>query len=92
MFAIVIRSVLLICTLTSQCYVVANECDEPTSCLVQPIGAHGCEVMYFGFRGELGFLNCDDICMCIVNKQFELLEFVFNHFYRWVCVVFVVLW
>ena len=27
--------------------------------------------------GELGFLNCDDICMCVVNKQFELLEFDF---------------
>ena len=26
---------------------------------------------YFGFRGELGFLNCDDVCMCVVNKQFE---------------------
>ena len=25
------------------------------------------------FRGELGFLNCDDICMCVVNEQFELL-------------------
>ena len=23
----------------------------------------------FCFRGELGFLNCDDICMCVVNKQ-----------------------
>ena len=41
-------------------------CDEPTSCLVQPIVAHCCEVMYFGC--ELGFLNCDDICMCVVNK------------------------
>ena len=30
-----------------------------------------------GFRGELGFLNCDDVCMCVVNKQFELLEFCF---------------
>ena len=30
----------------------------------------------FGFRGELGFLNCDDVCMCVVNKQFEVLEFV----------------
>ena len=30
--------------------------------------------MYFGgFRGELGFLNCDDVYMCVVNKQFELL-------------------
>ena len=31
---------------------------------MQPIGTHGGEVMYFGcvcFRGELGFLNCDDI-------------------------------
>ena len=30
------------------------------------------------FRGELGFLNCDNICMCVVNKQLELLEFVFD--------------
>ena len=63
----------------SECDVVSNECNDPTSCLVQPIGAHCCEVMYFwcfGFRGELGFLKCDDVCMCVVNKQFELLEFV----------------
>ena len=26
----------------------------------------------FGFRGELGFLNCDYVCMCVVNKQFDL--------------------
>ena len=66
-----------------ECYVVSDECDEPTSCLVQPIVAHCCEVMYFGrfdFRGELGFLNCD-VCMCVVNKQFELLEFVFESVY-----------
>ena len=46
---------------------------------MQTIGTHGGEVMYFGcvcFRGELGFMNCDDICMCVVNKQFELLEFL----------------
>ena len=39
---------------------------------MQPIVAHCCEVMYFGcfdFRGELGFLNCDDVCMCVMNKQ-----------------------
>ena len=50
----------------SECNVVSNEYDEPNSCLVQPIGTHGGEVMYFGcvcFRGELGFLNCDDICI-----------------------------
>ena len=67
----------------SECDVVSNECNEPTSCLVQPIGAHCCEVMYFGrfgFRGELGFLNCDDVCMCVVNKQFGLLEFVSSPF------------
>ena len=34
-----------------ECYVVSNECDEPTYCLVQPMGA-------------LGFLNWDDICIC----------------------------
>ena len=51
---------------------------------MQPIGLHCCEVMYFGcfsFRGDIGFLNCDDICMCVVNKPFELLEFVFNSAY-----------
>ena len=67
-----------------ECYVVSNECDEPTSCLVQPIVAHCCEVMYFGcfdFSGELGFRNCDDVCMCVVNKQFELLEFVSESVY-----------
>ena len=60
---------------------VSNECNEPTSCLVQPVGSHCFEVMYFvcfGFRGELGFLNCDDVCMCVVNKQFQLLEFVLD--------------
>ena len=64
--------------------VVSNECNEPTSCFVQPIGAHCCEVKYFGrfgFRGELDFLNCDDICRCVVNKQFELLEFVSESVY-----------
>ena len=51
---------------------------------MQPIGVHGADVMYFGcfcFRGELGFLDCDDICMCVVNTHFELHEFVFNSVY-----------
>ena len=64
--------------------IVYNECNEPTSCLVQPIGAHCCEVVYFwcfGFRGALGFLNCDDVGMCVVNKQFKLLEFVSESVY-----------
>ena len=58
------------------------------------------------FRGELSFLNCDDVCMCVVNKQFELFD-VFSPFMltcnimRFLpllllglcaCVVFVVLW
>ena len=87
--------------------VVSNECDEPTSCLVQPIGAHFSEVMYFGCFGFRGELNCDDVCMCVVNKQFELLEFVSESVYvtcsmmrflsllllgLCVCVVLVVLW
>ena len=64
--------------------VVSNECNEPSSCFVQPVGTHGGDVMYFGcvcFRGELGFLHYDDICMCVVNKQFQLLEFVFDSVY-----------
>ena len=43
-----------------------------------------CEVLYFGrfcFRCEFGFLNCDDICMRVVNKQFGLQEFVFDSVY-----------
>ena len=58
---------------------VLLSCNKSTTCLLQPIGTHGGELVYFGrvcFRGELGFLNCDDICMCVVNMQFELLEFV----------------
>ena len=65
----------------SECNAVSNECDEPTSCLVQPVDTHGGEVMYFGcvcFRSLLGFLNFDDIYMCVVNKQFEILKFVFD--------------
>ena len=31
--------------------------------------------------GELGFLNCDYVCMCVVNKYFEFLEFVFYSVY-----------
>ena len=68
----------------SECNAVSNECNEPTSSLVQPIGTHGSEVMYIWcvcFRGELGFLNCDDIWLCVVNRQFELLEFVFDTVY-----------
>ena len=51
----------------SECNVASNECNESTSCIVQPIGTHGGEVMCV--RGELGFLNCYDICMCVVNKH-----------------------
>ena len=68
----------------SECNGFSNACNGPTSCLVQHIGKHGGEVMYFGcvcFRDELGFLDCDDICMCVVNKQFELPEFVFDSVY-----------
>ena len=45
-----------------ECYVVSDEYDEPTSCLVQPIVAHCCYVMYFGcfdFRGERGSLGAN---------------------------------
>ena len=63
------------------CDVVSNECNELISCLVQAIDAHCCEVMYFGCFSFRGFLNCDDVCMCVVNKQFELLEFVSESVY-----------
>ena len=53
------------CVCCNECNVVSN---EPTSCLVRPIGTHRGEIMYFVcvcFWGELGFLNCDDICTCV---------------------------
>ena len=71
---------------------------------MQSIGTHGGEVMYvviFCFRGEHGFLKCVDICMCVVNKQFELLEFPFKSVYVYLneilsdmraCVVCVIMW
>ena len=40
----------------SECIVVSNECNDPTSCFVLPIDTHGGEVMYFWcvcFRGSL---------------------------------------
>ena len=40
-----------------------------------------CNLGGFSFSGELGFMNCDAICMCVVIKQFELPEFVFNYLY-----------
>ena len=64
--------------------VVSNESNEPTPCIVQHIGTHGDEIMYYGcfcFRGDLGFPNSDDIGMCVVIKQFVLLEFVFDYVY-----------
>ena len=32
----------------SDCNVVTNECNEPTSCLVQPIGTHGVKLCTLG--------------------------------------------
>ena len=48
---------------------------------MQPVGVYSDEVMYLViicFRGELDFLDCNDICMSVMNKQFEVLEFVFD--------------
>ena len=48
----------------SECNVVSNEYDEPTSCLVQLIGSYGGEGLYIGcvcFSGGFGFRKCDDI-------------------------------
>ena len=42
---------------------VGRQQQQPTYCLIQPICAHGGEFESFCFRGELGFLNCDDMTM-----------------------------
>ena len=92
----------------SECNVVSNECNEPTSCIVEPIGTHGGEVMYFWyvcFRGELGFLNCDVICIRISSLSSSNLFltpfmltcsmmrfFSLSRLCLCPCVVFVVMW
>ena len=68
----------------SACKVTSNEYNEPIPYIVKPVGTHGGEVMHFGhfcFKGELGYLNCDAIYMCVVKRPFELLEFVFDSVY-----------
>ena len=68
----------------SECNVVSVKCDGLTPALCDlsvRMVVKSCTLGVFCFRGELGFQNCDDICMCVVNKQFELLEFVFDSVY-----------
>ena len=58
-----------------ECYVVSNVCDEPTSCLVQPIGTHCCVVMLCLFF-SLFMLTCSmmrflsllllGLCACVM--------------------------
>ena len=65
-------------------YLMSVMSPPPALCNLQPIGAHCCKVMYmgwFGFRVEHGLLNCDHVCKCVLNMQFELLEFVFDSVY-----------
>ena len=38
--------------------------------------SHFKSILLFGCR-----TNCDDVCMCVVNKQFELLEFISESVY-----------
>ena len=56
--------------------------DEPTTFIVQPICAHSGDVMYFGvFALGVMLFSLIVICMCLVNKQFELLVCIFNSVY-----------
>ena len=59
--------------INSRRYVCCSECNISVPTAVK--------LCFFCFRGDLGFLNCDDVCMCVVNKQFELLEFVSESVY-----------
>ena len=68
----------------SECYVVPNECDKPTHALcnlsVRTV-VKLCTLGVFALVVSLVSSDCDDICMYVVNKQFELLEFVFYSVY-----------
>ena len=68
--------------INSRRYVYCSECDvvsnEPTSCHEQPIGAHCCEVMYFGclgFRGELLEFVSESI---YVDLQYDEISLTFT--------------
>ena len=62
------------CVYCSECNVVSNESDEssPTLCNYSVRS-----VVNLCTLGVPGVLNCDDICMCVVNKQFELFLIAF---------------
>ena len=67
-----------------------NECNEHTACLMQSTVPMVLRYVLweFCFRGELGLMNCNDMRMHVVNKQFELLEFVFDSVYvDWLCML-----
>ena len=62
-----------------------------------------CSIFCFICSERSLHVECDDICMFVVNKPFELLEFIFDSVYVdlqydeisltfTACVVFVVLW
>ena len=65
----------------SECYVLCDECDDPPlSCVTyRCIRWWSYVICEFLLCGWVWF--SDDICMCVVNKQFGLLEFVFNSVY-----------
>ena len=67
----------------SECNVVSNECNEPTSYPILSVrtAVKLCILAVLALRVSLVFLNCDDVCMCVLNKQFELLEFVSESVY-----------
>ena len=68
-----------------ECNVVSNECNEPTSCFVQPIGMHDGEVMYFGcvcFRMSLVSCNvmisaCVSWISSLCSSSLFLIPFMF---------------
>ena len=64
----------------------SNEYEDPTTCVVQLIGAYGGELC-FCFRVELVFLNCYDICMSVVyvDLQYDTVSLTFTSGYLCVC-------
>ena len=63
-----------------ECYVVSNECDEPTTCLVQPIGAHCFDVMYFGCFGNSSSALFNLIHVVIFCPSFISYNVLSNYF------------
>ena len=63
----------------SECNVVSNECNEPTSCLVQSMGTHGVEyIRLYSDPTFLTFFGLILLFLLFLQKSYFILLFCFG--------------